>query len=162
MKILTVAGFVAIVALLLAGTAGAETIALDAPPVTRSAGVPDFFPYIEDSWARDAIYTTTESPDTADIAFNPAGIPGWLHLVIPEEATLTRGRIVFKEADGVPYGGSTQTYSWGDTINFYIGETLYDGWFKVTAWDECEIRLIGSAPGWVDVYCYVEKYTDSE
>ena len=149
----------AILALFMAGSAGAENYNLNIPANTGEGGVHDFFPSLADAWTQGVIYTTTEG-DSADVSFNPAGIPGWLHVTIPEEATLTRGRIVFKEADDLAAPWSTQTYTWGDTVNFYIGETLFDEWFRVSGWDEVEIRLVGSAPGFVDVYCWAELYTD--
>ncbi len=146
---------------LMAGVACAETIAIDAPPSTREAGgIPEFFCYPEGAREIEVLYATTV--DTIRLAIDPTGIPGWLNLVIPEEATLTRGQILFTVPSSSPSVLTAPTYAIGDTIDFYIGEAKYDGWFKVTGWSAADIWLIGSGAGLVDVYWYTEKYTDSD
>lgn len=154
----------AILALFMAGSACAENVAIDAPPETRAgaAGHEGMYCYPEGDRVVDALYTALTVPDSVDVDIDPTGIPGWLHIVIPEEATLTRGRIVFTVPTSSPDLTTAPTYAAGDTIEFYIGEAKYDDWFKVTGWSSADLWLIGSAPGKVDVYWYVEKYTDSE
>lgn len=147
---------------LMAGIAAAEVIAIDAPPRTNSDGVSELFCYPEGDLSSQVKYTPLTHPDTVDVSIDPTGIPGWLHLTIPEEATLTRGRILFTVPSSSPIGSTAPTYAVGDTIEFYIGEAKYDDWFKVSGWSEASVWLIGSALGNVDVYWYVEKYTDSE
>ena len=94
--------------------------------------------------------------DTAHVAISSGGMPGWLMVTIPEEATLTIGFIRFKEAvDGATFG-----YTWGDWAPFYIGAAKYDGAFKVGLWDSCQIQLAGSALGLVDVYWRMELISD--
>lgn len=158
MKVLAVVLGVA----LMAGVACAENVTIDAPPKTMSSGVPDFFPYIEGDRTVDATYSTLTFPDTIDVDIDPTGIPGWLHIVIPEEATLTRGRIVFTVPSSSPSFTTAPTYAIGDTIEFYIGEAKFDDWFKVTGWSSADLWLIGSGAGLVDVYWWAELYTDSE
>ena len=94
--------------------------------------------------------------DTTDVAISSGGMPGWLILTIPEEATLTVGFIRFKEA----VDGATFTYTWGDWCPFYIGEAQYDGAYNVGLWDSCKIILGGSAAGLVDVYWRLELISD--
>ena len=90
--------------------------------------------------------------DTAHVNFGSGGMPGWLMVTIPEEATLTVGFIRFKEAvDGATFG-----YTWGDWALFYIGAAQYDGAFNVGLWDSCQIQLAGSGLGLVDVYWRME------
>lgn len=160
MKIL----LVAILALFLAGTAVAENISIDAPPTTPTSGVPDMFLYIEGDHSLQAIYAAAAGNTTLanSVSIAPTGIPGWLHIVIPEEATLTVGRIVFKERSDSPDFTTAATFAWGDTVEIYIGEAKFDDWFKVTGWDEAVLYLEGSAAGNVDVYWSAEKYSDSE
>lgn len=145
---------------LIAGVACAETIAIDAPPDTRNDGIPELFCYPEGAREVEVLYSTTV--DTIRLNIDPTGIPGYLHIVIPEEATLTRGQILFTVPSSSPDGSTAPTFAIGDTCDFYIGEALYDDWFKVTGWSEADLWLIGSGAGLVDVYWYVEKYTDSE
>lgn len=94
--------------------------------------------------------------DTVDVAIGSGGMPGWLLVTIPEEATLTVGFIRFKES----VDGSTHSYTWGDWAPFYIGEAQYDGAFNVGLWDSAHVTLGGSAGGLVDVYWRMELISD--
>ena len=149
---------------LMAGLACAEVVAIDAPPSTREDGIPELFPYPEGDKEADMIYADATANTTLlnYLDIDPTGIPGWLHLTIPEEATLTNGRLLFTVPSSSPSLLTAPTFAAGDTIEFYIGEALYDNWFHVTGWSEARLWLEGSAEGVVDVYWYTEKYTDSE
>jgi len=147
---------------LMAGVATAENYNLDIPARGRGGIPQDFYPNIEGTPRPVTVKYTVAKGDTADIDFDPDGCPGWFHLVIPAEATLVRGLIVFSEADDLASTATTQTYSWGDTVGFYIGEALFDEWFHVSGWDKVEARLVGSGNGLVDVYYWAELFTDSE
>ena len=153
----------AIVALVLAGTVGADNVPIDAPAQTRSGatGHEGMFFHVEGDHLEDLVYGTANA-GTVDIAIDPTGIPGWLHISIPEEATLEEVRFVFWEPVSTPDLTGDLTYASGDTCEFYIGASRYEGWFKIAGWDRVEMWLIGSGYGLVDVYWYVEKYTDSE
>ena len=98
---------------LMAGIASAEIIAVDAPPSTLESGIPDFFPYIEGDLESSVIYADAAGNTTLtnSTAIDPTGIPGWLHIVIPEEATLTNGRILFTVPTSSPIGTTAPTYA---------------------------------------------------
>ena len=148
----------------MASVATAETIAIDAPPTTRESGVPDMFCYPEGDLEAAVIYADAAGNTTLlnYLDIDPTGIPGWLHLTIPEEATLTDAWLLFTVPSSSPSVLTDPTYAVGDTLNLYIGEAKYDEWFKVTGWSSARLWLEGSGEGDVAVYWYTEKYTDSE
>lgn len=163
----------AIMALVLAGTACAETFPVDAPPNTRTdTGYCEIRPYVEgdaelqflysDAAANTTLVGGVKSAAVHCLSIDPDGIPARIHIHIPKEATLTNGRIVFNEMTSTPDGTGTAAYAWGDTLELLFSAEKFNETFIISLWDEAHLWLEGSAEGLVDVYWRVEKYTNSE
>jgi len=94
--------------------------------------------------------------DTVDVTINPAGVPGWLLVTIPEEANLTMYWIRFKES----VDGSTHSFAYGQWTPVYVGGAESKEAFNVGLWDIAQLVAAGSDTGKVDIYWRTEIISD--
>ena len=91
-----------------------------------------------------------------DISINPNGIPGWLIVQFPEEATtLTAWFKFFESVDG-----GTHSYAAGDWVPVLLGGEYREAAFNVGLWDSCHVVVVGSAYGEMSAYWRVELIGD--
>ena len=91
-----------------------------------------------------------------DISINPTGMPGWLLVTFPEEATtLTAWFKFFESVDGRDH-----SYAAGDWVPVYLGASEREVAFNVGLWDSCHVVVVGSAYGMMSAYWRVELISD--